>query len=158
MGEAVELSFSRLDPTDIAALVTYLRTVPAQASPGLPPLKGVLASSEPAVPQGLDLLGKQIFEGACASCHGWSGASPLTARATLTGARAINDPSAVNVAQMILSGSSAPAPAGGAAMPGFGAAYSDAEIAAVANYVTGRFGAKPSTITAAQVARLRASG
>ena len=43
----------------------------------------------------------------------------------------------------------------GAAMPGFGAAYSDAEIAAVANYVTGRFGTKPSTITPAQVARLR---
>jgi mono/diheme cytochrome c family protein len=155
MGEAVELSLSRLAPADIDALVAYLRTVPPQASPGLPPLKGVLASSEPAVPEGLDPLGKQIFEGACASCHGWSGASPLTARATLTGSRAINDPSAVNVAQMILSGSSAPPPQGSAAMPGFGAAYSDAEIAAVANYVTGRFGTKPSTITPAQVARLR---
>jgi mono/diheme cytochrome c family protein len=42
-------------------------------------------------------------------------------------------------------------------MPSFGAAYSDAEIAAVANYVTARFGAKSSAITAQQVAKLRDS-
>jgi mono/diheme cytochrome c family protein len=40
-------------------------------------------------------------------------------------------------------------------MPAFGRAYSDDEIAAVANYVTARFGAKPSTISAADVRRLR---
>lgn len=33
-------------------------------------------------------------------------------------------------------------------MPAFGAAYSDAEIAAVTNYVTARFGTKASAITA----------
>jgi hypothetical protein len=31
-------------------------------------------------------------------------------------------------------------------MPAFGSIYSDAEIAAVANYVTGRFGSAPSKI------------
>ena len=40
-------------------------------------------------------------------------------------------------------------------MPSFGQAYSDSEIAAVANYVTARFGAAPSAITAQQVAQLR---
>ncbi len=40
-------------------------------------------------------------------------------------------------------------------MPAFGHAYSDVEIAAVANYVTARFGAAPSAITAADVAQLR---
>jgi mono/diheme cytochrome c family protein len=40
-------------------------------------------------------------------------------------------------------------------MPGFGAAYSDAEIAAVANYVTGRLGSQPSHITPNKVAMLR---
>ena len=40
-------------------------------------------------------------------------------------------------------------------MPAFGPAYSDVEIAAVANYVTARFGAAPSAITAADIARLR---
>jgi mono/diheme cytochrome c family protein len=44
---------------------------------------------------------------------------------------------------------------GGTAMPSFGAAYSDEEIASLANYVTARFGAEPSALTAAKVAALR---
>jgi mono/diheme cytochrome c family protein len=40
-------------------------------------------------------------------------------------------------------------------MPAFGNAYSDAEIAAVVNYVTSRFGTKPSQLTAQDVAELR---
>jgi mono/diheme cytochrome c family protein len=41
------------------------------------------------------------------------------------------------------------------AMPAFGDAYSDAEIAAAANYVTERFGAAGSRLTAENVALLR---
>jgi mono/diheme cytochrome c family protein len=40
-------------------------------------------------------------------------------------------------------------------MPAFGHAYSNVEIAAVANYVTARFGAQTSSITPAEVAALR---
>ncbi len=40
-------------------------------------------------------------------------------------------------------------------MPAFGSAYGDAEIAAVANYVTLRFGAEGARLTAADVALLR---
>jgi mono/diheme cytochrome c family protein len=40
-------------------------------------------------------------------------------------------------------------------MPAFSAAYSDDEIAAVANYVTGRFGSAPSKIADKDVAVLR---
>jgi mono/diheme cytochrome c family protein len=41
-------------------------------------------------------------------------------------------------------------------MPAFGRAYSDAEIASLANYVTARFGAQPSAVTAGKIAALRA--
>jgi mono/diheme cytochrome c family protein len=40
-------------------------------------------------------------------------------------------------------------------MLAFADAYSNTEIAAVANYVTARFGAAPSQLTAKDVARLR---
>lgn len=40
-------------------------------------------------------------------------------------------------------------------MPAFHVAYSDAEIAAVANYVTARFGTQASNLTAANVQELR---
>ena len=115
------------------------------------------ASSSPrqAVPVIGEARGKRIFEGACASCHGWNGSGQLTTYATLTGARSVNDPSAVNVAHVVLSGSRRRTVNGEVFMPAFGHAYSDAEIAAVANYVTTRFGAQPSKLSARDVAGMR---
>ena len=85
-----------------------------------------------------------VFEGACVSCHGWSGESAISPMATLTGAWAVNDPAATNVAQIVISGTKRHTPDGALSMPAFGNAYTDDEIAAVANYVTARFGAKGS--------------
>ena len=87
-----------------------------------------------------------VFEGACVSCHGWTGESAISPFATLTGAWAVNDPGATNVAQIVISGTKRHTPEGAVSMPAFGNAYSDDEIAAVANYVTARFGSKASAI------------
>src|ERR1700680_703184 len=159
MAEAVDLSFENLTAGDIRAMVAYLRSVPAIATPDMPATKPVSAPADPkqGVAANVDPHGKQIFEGACASCHSWTGVSPLASRATLTGSRAVNDPTATNVAQIVLSGSQRRLSNSALAMPAFGAAYSDREIAAVANYVTARFGAKPSAIRAEEVAKLRAA-
>jgi mono/diheme cytochrome c family protein len=89
------------------------------------------------------------------SCHGWTGESAISPLATFTGAWAVNDPGATNVAQIVISGTTRRSPPGAVSMPAFGAAYSDAEIAAVTNYVTARFGTKASAITAKDVAELR---
>jgi mono/diheme cytochrome c family protein len=156
MSEAVDHGLSRLAPEDIRALVAYLRTVPAIASPDLP---ATLAPPAPALHKdgggAADARGKMVFAGACVSCHGWSGQSAIAPFATLTGARAVNDPGAVNVAQIVISGTKRHTPPGALSMPAFGSIYSDAEIAAVANYVTARFGSKASQITAQDVAALR---
>ena len=142
MGEAVDHSFSQFPPEDIRAIVAYLRSVPAIASNDLPATPAPPAPASHRQGHGvLDPRGKMVFEGACASCHGWTGVSPISPFATLTGARAVNDPSATNVAQIVISGTRRHTD-GAVSMPAFGAAYSDAEIAAVANYVTARFGAK----------------
>jgi mono/diheme cytochrome c family protein len=95
-----------------------------------------------------------VFEGACVSCHGWTGQSSISPFATLTGAWAVNDPGATNVAQIVISGTRRHTE-GAISMPAFGSAYSDTEIAAVANYVTARFGNKGSQLTARDVAELR---
>ena len=100
--------------------------------------------------------GKDIYAGACAGCHGWTGESPLASQATLVGGRAINDPTAKNVALIVLHGSEFAPSDGSIAMPAFGAAYSDREVAAVTNYVTARFGAKASAVTPEEVAKMRA--
>jgi len=156
MGEAVDESFSQLAQEDIRAIVAYLRTVPATASTDLP---ATLAPPAPASHRDggntADARGKMVFEGACVSCHGWTGESPISSFATLTGSRTVNDPSAINVAQIVISGTRRHTPANAVSMPAFGSAYSDDEIAAVANYVTARFGSKASQITARDVTELR---
>lgn len=65
------------------------------------------------------------------------------------------DRTAVNVAQIVISGTMRSTPRGVVSMPAFGGTYSDSEIAAVTNYVTGRFGNEQSKITAKDVSELR---
>jgi mono/diheme cytochrome c family protein len=152
MGEAVDLSLSKLAPSDIAAIVTYVRSVKPIHSDALPKPAGA-APDSPKVASVENVQGKRVFEGNCESCHTWSGAGAILEAAQLTGSRAVNDRSATNVVQAILTGSGSSD--GGPHMPSFAAAYSDAEIAAVANYVTARFGSKPSRTTPEKVAMLR---
>jgi len=154
MGEAVDESLSHLSPTDIRAMVAYLRTVPEKGSDGLAEPRATLAPESFAEGPGANARGRSVYEGACAGCHGWTGVSPVIASATLTGTRSVNDPSAINVAQVIIGGAQRHAADGAANMPAFGAAYSDAEIAEVANFVTARFGTA-SQLSAASVAKLR---
>ena len=102
-----------------------------------------------------EAVGKRIFEGACAHCHDWTGVSQISPFATIAGARGVNDRTATNVVQIVISGTKRNTPDGVVSMPAFGSAYSDSEIAAVANYVTARFGSAPSKLTDKDVAELR---
>ncbi len=157
MGEAVDESLSHLGPGDIAAIVTYVRSVASVATTDLPAPKTAPAPALPAegLAANVDPRGKSVYEGACAGCHGWTGVSPVLSFATLTGTRSVNDPTANNVAQVIIAGAQRHAANASANMPAFGGAYSDVEIASVANYITARFGAAGSDLTAARVAKLR---
>ena len=157
MGEAVDLSLAYLTEADIEAMVAYLRTVPPIASPDLPAPRepASVVSNGPPPSSDDNRTGKRIFEEACASCHGWNGISPLSGLATISGARSVNDPSGINVAQVILFGGGRRPGEAGMRMPAFGDAYSDSEIAAAANFVTAQLGAEPARLTAADVARLR---
>jgi mono/diheme cytochrome c family protein len=156
MGEAADKSLSFLAPDDVHALAAYLRSIPASESD----MPRTVTTPAPASPKdglaaGYDWRGEIIFAGACASCHDWTGVSPVTGYATLTGVRAVNDPSATNVAQTVINGVDRKTAEGKIFMPAFGEGYSDDDIAAVANYVTARFGAKGAQLAGADVANLR---
>lgn len=158
MALAVHLSFQKLEPSDIDAIVEYVRSIPAVSTPDLPSPKIQLASDDPTkgVPIDSNRRGAAIFASMCAGCHSWTGVSTSVPHATLTGTRTVNDPTATNVALAVLRGASTLPPSGDiATMPAFGQAWSDDDIAAVANYVVDRFGARPSSITAAEVHKLR---
>jgi len=164
MGLVLNNSLRFLTRDDIQAMVAYLRTAPpihdktdlaiAQKRPSTTP-SGVRTRS-PHRPAGNDEdLGLRVFEGACASCHDWDGSGAQSPYAALIGNRTVNDPTGINLTQVILHGASLQSQQGDMFMPAFGTGYSDAEIAAVVNYVTGRFGSSASTVTPDQVAKRR---
>jgi mono/diheme cytochrome c family protein len=154
MGEVVDQSLSQMEPSDIRALVTYLRSIPAVAASE----PANIAPPAPASPKEggavADAPGRKVFEQACVSCHGWTGVSALSPFATISGSRAVNEPTATNVTQIVISGTRRLTP-GAMSMPAFGSIYTDTEIAAVANYVTARFGSVASKLTAKDVMELR---
>jgi len=85
MGEAVDHSLSQLAPEDIRAIVAYLRSVPPTSSPDLPATTARPRRLRTRTAPRLMRAGKMVFEGACVSCHSWSGESAVSPMATLTG-------------------------------------------------------------------------
>lgn len=148
MGEAVSNSLQYLLPPDITALVDYLRTVNPQ--PGETSAAGAPAAEETAAGPG-----SRIFEGACAGCHEGSGQGRETPYAALAGSQTANDPEGLNLIQVLLSGASLEVKGGTIFMPSFASAYSDPELAAVANYVIEHFGGKTGQVTADDVRKGR---
>ncbi|HMK85466.1 MAG TPA: cytochrome c [Steroidobacteraceae bacterium] len=162
MGEAVAHSLQFMKPDDSAALVSYLRTVPAQG--GKHPIDidvkpPALAASTAVLPAAQELhagsQGLKLFEGACVGCHEWTGQGRQTNYATLDGTRGVNDVSAANVTEIILQGVHMRVGGNDVYMPAFGKAYSDVEVSALANYVVAHFGGKQGTVTPADVAKRR---
>lgn len=161
MAQAVHLSFQNLTPSDLGAIAEYVRSVPPVTSSDLPAPKLAKSTQYPGDESGPDdklAAGRHLFAGTCSGCHSWTGVSDFVPYATLTGTRAVNDPTATNVALAVLRGAS-PLPAAGAiaTMPAFAASLTDDQIAAVSNYVIARFGAQPSSITPEEVGKLRAN-
>ncbi|WP_213949031.1 c-type cytochrome [Luteibacter sp. dw_328] len=162
MGEAVAHSLQFLKPEDTAALVTWLRTVPAREGTDpvvVDPAPKAVVASNAAAPggdvDGENADGKRLFEGACASCHQWNGVGQQTPYAGLAGTRGVNDPKGANVTQAILHGVTMRIGDTDVYMPAFGHGYSDPEVAALANFVIGHFGGKQGEVTAADVAKRR---
>jgi mono/diheme cytochrome c family protein len=162
MGEAVAHSLQFLNPQDVSSLVTYLRTVPAREGSHPIPVdtaSAPMAASTNASPGSNELgspaQGLALFEGACASCHQWNGQGQQSPYAALVGTRGVNDISGANVTQAILQGVTMRVGDKDVFMPAFGNAYSDTEVAALANYVIGHFGGKQGSVTPQEVAERR---
>jgi len=151
MAEAIEHSLQYLTDSDVKAIVTYLRSVPAihdeedlkpryawgSASQDEPDLRGIAPVSNSVVASG----GAELFSGNCASCHAANGAGvvggyyPSLFNNSVVGAR---DPS--NLLMVILNGVQRNGKTEETFMPGFAAHLSDAQIATLSNYVLKQYG------------------
>jgi mono/diheme cytochrome c family protein len=150
MAEAVENSLQYLTSEDISALVAYLRTIATQSGN-----YEVNATPAPGSQEPEDELGRHVFEGGCANCHEYNGDGRQTVYASLSGSRSVSDPTGANVTQIMLNGAKYRIKDQTVYMPPFGPAYSDAELAAVANYVIAHFGGRAGRVTPEDVAKRR---
>jgi mono/diheme cytochrome c family protein len=161
MSEVVTYSLQYWDRQDISALIAYLRSVPARK--GAEPIETSQQARLPREAPGNggveseDSLGLQLFAGACASCHGLDGSGRQIDAAALLSARDTNDPAAANVSQMILNGGSLEVAGHQASMPAFGRGYTDAEIAALSNFVVRHFGDKEGIVNSEMITNRRSS-
>jgi mono/diheme cytochrome c family protein len=157
MAEAIENSLQYLTSEDIGALVAYLRTIPAQKGSYQVNATAQGRSSSAMAPgtRVPDELGRHVFEGACANCHQYNGDGRQTVYASLAGSQSVADPEGANMTQIMLNGAKYRIKDQDIHMPPFGPAYSDAELAAVANYVIARFGGKTGHVTPEDVAKRR---
>jgi mono/diheme cytochrome c family protein len=159
MAEVVDNSLHFLSQDDIGAMSVYLRSVPSRGG------GGAAAAETPSVPKqspkailsdaGGEPHGLRVFEGACTGCHSFDGSGAVSVYASLLGSRTVNDPTGTNATQAILQGTHLHTRLGKMFMPGFGNGYSDADIAAVVNYLTGRFGTSASALTPHEIAKRR---
>jgi mono/diheme cytochrome c family protein len=145
MAEAVSYSLRYLTADDANALAHYVKTIPAIKTAAAPPASHVAE----------DALGAHIFEGACVSCHQLNGTGTQSAYAALAGDHTAGDPAATNLVQMLISGGKISTAQGDLVMPAFGAGYTNAELAAVANYTVAHFGQQAGHATAEMVGKAR---
>jgi mono/diheme cytochrome c family protein len=168
MAEAVEHSLQHLEPADLQAIATYLKTVPAQRDPtdtravdgwGAA-FDGIADQRGTGLPGDAEQWsGAQLYDAHCASCHqasgegSFDGGLPPLFHNTATG-RA----DTANLVLVILEGIRWQTGDSGVRMPGFAHALSDHQVATLGNYLTLHYGNPAARITATQVAKLRAGG
>ena len=103
--------------------------------------------------------GRTLYNGNCASCHGWqgtgvggesAGAYPSLLHNTALGTATPN-----NLTMVVLHGVSRQTNQVHVAMPGFADQLSDADVATLVNFLSMQFGNPAATTSAANVAKMR---
>nr|WP_222946868.1 c-type cytochrome [Caballeronia sp. EK] len=163
MAEAIEHSFSKLTEADIGAIATYIRALPpvgsddatrARSSWGRPAEDGLKLRGVALASSGIDPA--RLYLGNCATCHQMLGNGtrdgyyPSLFKNSTVGAS-----DSINLLQVILNGVDRRAGKENIGMPAFRHELSDAEIAALANYLIRQFGNPAVKVTIEDVARLR---
>ncbi|HEY4805155.1 MAG TPA: cytochrome c [Paraburkholderia sp.] len=165
MAEVVQHSTQFLTHEDLRSIVAYLRALPpvsggvtrARDAWGKPAADDITALRGTTI---TTVNGLQLFVANCASCHNWTGAgvgaSAPGAYPSLIHNSVAGAPSPINLTMVILHGVTRETKDADVRMPAFGDELSNVQVAAISNYVTKQFGNPQATITAEQVAALRA--
>ena len=154
MAEVVAQSLQHLTHGDLAAMATYLKSLPPTAAERA----GDVALTEP-VAEAFLARGAKLYGEHCSSCHKDDGRGAAPAYPPLAGNRAITMASAINPIRIVLNGGFPPGTAGNPrpyGMPPYGPALSDSDVAAVVTFIRNQWGNRAAPVTAQDVGRNRA--
>ncbi len=150
MAEAISNSLRYMTPQDIHAMAVYLRDIP-------PHDDGPPAIDAPGGAVAIDPRGQKIFAEACAGCHLPSGKGRQSPWAALAGSHSAGDAGGANLVQVLTHGSEVQTSDGLVFMHAFDRAYTDPELAAVANYTIAQIGGRTGKVTPKQIRDARQS-
>jgi mono/diheme cytochrome c family protein len=153
MAEVVARSLQHVSEPDVAAMATYLKSLPATKAEVREQLKS------PQVEQ-VVARGKKLYETHCVDCHGADGKGLAPAYPPLAGNRAITMDNSVNAVRIVLNGGFAPGTAANPrpyGMPPYSHVMNDEEIAAVVSYVRASWGNGAPPVGTGEVNRYRST-
>ncbi|HVI54776.1 MAG TPA: cytochrome c [Luteibacter sp.] len=130
MADVVIQSTQHLDDSDLAAMATYLKSLPER-----PPPRQRESAADAA---DLAKTGQKVYADQCAGCHAADGRGKGEAYPPLDGNSSVVEPTGINAIRIVLSGGFAPATAGNPrpySMPPFSQTLSDDDAAAVVTYI-----------------------
>lgn len=146
MNEVIANSLRQLAPADLRAMAVYVKS-----------LQGPEHSGEVVLPEQVT-AGASIYKDRCEKCHGASGRGGFFSGPPLAGSAVVQGADPASLLSAILHGPELPKGVkfgGWETMQSYGDVLSDAQIAAVSNFVRGSWSNRASPVTAAEVAQQR---
>lgn len=150
MAEVVSRSTQHMTDADLAAIATYLESLPPRARPAL---------SDAAIDaSALVKQGNAIYDQHCADCHGADGKGVAGIYPPLDGNSSVDEPTGINAIRVVLLGGFPPVTAGNPrpySMPPFAQQLNDHDVAAVVSYIRQAWGNKAAPVQERDVGKYR---
>lgn len=150
MAEVVMGSTRHLSAEDLAAMASYLKSLPAETAARAPAEPAPQAAAQ-------GVLGAELYKTHCQSCHGEQGQGRPGVYPPLKGSRVVMQASPLNLLRIVQQGGFAPAtpshprPFG---MPPFAGSFDAEQLAALLSHVRNSWGQQAGVLSARQVQAL----
>jgi mono/diheme cytochrome c family protein len=146
MNEVIVNSLKLLTPEDLRAMAVYLKSLPARTYSDAPVSAQQVSEGAP------------LYKARCEKCHGRSGRGGMFAGPPLAGSAVVQAEDPASLVNIVLYGPQLPPQVSYGewdTMPEYASILSDAQIAAVSNYVRGSWGNRASAVSSQAVGAQR---
>src|ERR1700722_20295656 len=148
MGEVVTLSTAKMTDPDLAAIATYLKSLPGRSQ-----TPSALPADDPAM-----TAGAAIYRDQCSACHGLDGKGVNDLFPSIADSSMVRSDDPTTSIRLVLRGARSvqtPSQETGPGMPSYGRQLNDVQVAGVLTYMRNSWGGAAVPVTPAQVSKVR---